>query len=800
MADGAQKKTQNASGGMVFGVAVFLGAFLLFFVEPVAGRRLLPRVGGGPGVWLTCVMYVQGVLLAGYLYAHWAVRRLSVRGQVGLHVGLMAVAIVLVLLVGRSGGEFALVEMESGWGGPQGAIIWEMLKMIGLPFVLLGASSPLLQSWYHRCYPGREAYRLYALSNVGSLGALVGYVVLVEPRMSLGAQEWFWIVGLVVFLGAAWGCGWMAMRAREEVTAEGAKEAAAVEGDGADDEREGEGKSPARRSRRQLKRERQAVLAKERAALEEAALAKRVGGVGWGPILSWVVLAAWPSVMLMGVTYALTVDVAPVPFLWLLPLGLYLVTLIICFDHERWYHRGVWLPLAVVALSAMGWWLWEQQESGYALGSGFFVPMAILCGGLFVAGMACHGELTRRKPAAEHLTVFYLSVSAGGFLGGVFVSLLAPVLFHSILEMPIGVWGTAATLWILVALPFLRKGRGGVKKAKKGGGDGVWKKWVAWGSALWVLGLGYGLVKVETAYTSGHLDEARSFFGMLAVGESEKGDEGWFRWLVHGTIDHGGQFQDAGYRHKAVTYYGPASGAAVAIGRHPKRLPAFAEAKRPIRVGVCGLGVGGIAAWMEPGEFIRFYEIDPQVEVYAREYFSYLEDCPAEVEVVLGDARMSLAWEAAAGEEKFDVLVMDAFTGDAIPVHLLTREAVALYWERLEEDGILAFNITKEYVDIFPVLEGLAAEFGKQLVVVNNSAVDSWRIYQANWALMTSNQAFLHAQAGVDFDPEVEIIAPEGSIVWTDDYSSVWSVLRVFRNEDEEEGGEGEGGEEANGG
>ncbi|MEM8955740.1 MAG: fused MFS/spermidine synthase [Verrucomicrobiota bacterium] len=782
---------RSLGGGMIFGVAVFLGAFLLFFVEPVAGRRLLPRFGGGPWVWLTCLMFFQGVLLVGYVYAHWAVRRLSVRAQVILHVGLMAAAIILVVFVGRRGGEAALTEFERSWGGPQGAIIWEMLKMIGLPFVLLGASSPLLQSWYHRCYPGREAYRLYALSNVGSLGALVGYVALVEPRLSLGEQEWFWIGGLFVFLLSAWGCGWMATRAK----------VAGGDGPTDDEARESEeslavesvvgGEEHQRKSRRRMKRERQAALEREAEAAEAARMAGCVGGVGWGPILSWVVLAAWPSVMLMGVTYALTVDVAPVPFLWLLPLGLYLLILIICFDHERWYHRGVWLPLAMVALSAMAWWLWQQQETGYALGSGFLIPMAVLCGGLFVSGMACHGELTRRKPAAEHLTVFYLSVSAGGFLGGVFVSLLAPLLFNSILEMPIGVWGTALTLWLLVALPLIWRGHRDEKPSGRGSrepGKG-WRMWAAWGSALWVLGLGYGLVKVETAYASGHLDEARSFFGMLAVGESEEGEEGWFRWLVHGTIDHGGQFQSEGYRHNAVTYYGPASGAAIAIGRHPKRLPAFAEAQRPIRVGVCGLGVGGIAAWMESGEFIRFYEIDPQVEVYAREYFSYLEDCPAEVDVVLGDARMSLAIEEAAGEPRYDVLVMDAFTGDAIPVHLLTREAVALYWERLEEDGILAFNFTNEYVDILPVIEGLAAEFGKQVVVVNNSAVDSWRIYQANWALMTSNEAFLQAQAGVDFDPNAEIIAPEGSIVWTDDYSSVWSVLRVFRGEEEDGGG-----------
>jgi hypothetical protein len=519
-------------------------------------------------------------------------------------------------------------------------------------------------------------------------------------------------------------------------------------------------------------------------------------GVEGGAILSWVVLAAWPSVMLMAVTYALTVDVAPVPFLWLLPLGLYLLTLIICFDHSRWYGRRVWLPLAVLALGLMAWWLWEQERSGYVMGSGFVVPLLIMCGGLFVAGMVCHGELVRRKPAAGELTMFYLAVSGGGFLGGLFVSVLAPLLFTGLWEMPIGIFGTAVTIWLLVAPPWgsgggqksKRKGR--AKRGKRSGRlpGGEAPRWVSWGLGLWVILLGWGLLALRTEYASDHLAEKRSFFGILAVGEAEEGLEGWYRWLVHGSIDHGGQFQSEGYRHEAVSYYGPASGAAVAIGRHPKRRPAFAESGMPMRIGVAGLGAGGIAALAKRGDFVRFFEIDSQVEEFAREYFSYLEDSEAEVVVQLGDARLSLAREEAGGEEaSYDVLLMDAFSGDAIPVHLATREACALYWERLEPDGILGFNITNQYVDLLPVMEGLAAEFGKQVVVVNNSEVPSWRIYESTWVLMTSNDAFLKVEAGVNFDRPVKREAPEGAVLWTDDYSSVWNVLRVFRREDGDE-------------
>lgn len=671
----------------------FLSALLLFQVQPMAGRVLLPWFGGSPEVWTTCVLFFQAVLLGGYGFAH-GLMRLGPRAQAWAHAALLGAAAA------------ALAATTSAWGSPLGpSAAWRpagdagalqvlglLTAMVGLPYLALSTTGPLLQAWAARLFPGRPVYRLYALSNAGSLLGLLAYPFAVEPALSLREQGRLWALGFAAFaaLGAAVGS-----------------------------------------------RAARAPLAP--AQVEEAA----GPGPTWGQVGGWVALAAVPSMLLLSLTSELTQDVAPVPFLWVVPLALYLTSFIVAFESDRWATRGRVVP-AFVILSV----LWPALATRVGAAGQGLLALAYL----FAACTALHGELARARPAARHLTGFYLAVSAGGALGSLLVGVLAPRLFTQRVELPLGM----ALAWAAVGVAM----RGAPARAKVGLGLG----------ALATLGL---LAAQAEARGRDTLFSGRDFFGVVRVvhnGEAEPEHRTYA--LAHGPTLHGVQMAAGPLRGVPTTYYGPQSGVGLVL----------AHAPRPLRVGVIGLGVGTVAAYGRPGDTFRFYEISPVVRRLALGeggLFSYLADSQAKVELVAGDARLSLEREP---EARFDVLVLDAYSGDAVPAHLLTREAMALYVSRLRgPDSVIAVHVTNRHLDLKGVVWRAARALQLQVALVRapgNPGEEGAAplTFDSVWMLLSRTRAALDAPAVAQATDRAT--APYEARLWTDDYSAAFELTR----------------------
>jgi SAM-dependent methyltransferase len=599
-----------------YAATIFLSSFLLFLVQPIIAKQILPWFGGSAAVWTTCLVFFQTVLLAGYGYADGAMR-LGAKRQGFVHAALLAASLACLPIVASSGWK------PAGNEAPIVRILLLLGATIGLPYFLLSTTTPLVQAWYWRRFRSAVPYRLFALSNFASLLALLGFPVLFEPAFDLKALAWGWsflYAGFVVL------CGGLAL----------------------------------------------ASLNGGSRSLETV---KAAAPLGLGVQLLWLGLAAMGSVMLLAVTNHITQNIASVPFLWVLPLALYLVTFILAFDHPRWYVRPVFLVAMAIAVPAMAAFVSSLQLA---------LAMPVFLLGLFAACMFCHGELARAKPDPAHLTRFYLMISLGGALGAVLVAIVAPLVLRGYYELGIA----------LAALAVLFASRLRGRMLWVGAG-------VASATLVFVLVGGYH-------YTRGIRVMERDFYGVVRTADHP--DPVPYRSMYHGAIMHGGQLLDEAWRTMPVDYFGPGTG----YGRVFASLREM-EPQRPLSVGVIGLGAGVLAAWMKPGDRLVFYEISPRVVDIARREFTFLADTPAQTEIVLGDGRLSLEREPARG---YDVIGVDAFSGDSVPMHLLTREAMALYVKHLKPGGVIVFQATNRYIDLLPVVKRLAAEVGFEAVNV----------------------------------------------------------------------------------
>jgi hypothetical protein len=638
-----------------YAATIFLSAFLLFLVQPIIAKQILPWFGGSAAVWTTCLVFFQSALLAGYAYAD-ATHRLGLKRQTWLHIGLLLASLVTLPILASEAWK------PAGNEDPIGRILLLLAATIGLPYFLLATTTPLLQSWYWRRFQSAVPYRLFALSNFASLLALLGFPVLFEPWLTLPQLGWTWSAVYALFVGACAATGWLSLRAAE----------------------------------------RNAGTA--RAVAAPAAAAPVAAPPTATTQLLWLLLSAMGSVMLLATTNHVTQNIASVPFLWVVPLSLYLSTFILCFDHPRWYLRPLFVALLLLVVPAMAWKIPSLDLK---------VAVPLFFAGLFVACMFCHGELARLKPDPAYLTRFYLMMSLGGAAGSVLVAIVAPLLLAGYFELNI-----ALVLLALLAAVRLR---------------GRWL-WVALASVgatayfAWVGARDYGAdVRVME----------RDFYGVVRTRDRTV-DDVTYRAMLHGGIIHGGQLQGAQYKNVASDYFGPGSG-------YGRLFAALNELKPgPRKVGIIGLGAGVVGAYGRAGDDMVFYEISPKVvDIQARD-FGFLRDTPAQTAVILGDGRLSLEREAPRG---YDVLGIDAFSGDSIPMHLVTREAMQLYLKHLAPDGTIVFQATNRYIEIMPVIQRHAQELGLHAVLVSDSpakadGADYW-LSATDQILVTRNEALL---------------------------------------------------------
>jgi hypothetical protein len=718
---------------VVCGGVVFLAAFLLFAVEPMAAKQLLPVLGGSSAVWVTCLVFFQGMLLAGYGYAHWLSRG---RRRVWVHMVLLMVAVRVVFSQFIA---FALILMlgmpyRLTHGNPTDSLhpvstIFRLLgTTIGLPFLVLSATSPLVQVWWARREGGAVPYRLFALSNAGSLLALVCYPLVIEPRLTLAAQRGWWGVG---FCGFAVGCAWLAWRIGGWRTTHRV-EPDSVEPDSMDAHRAG--------------------------ILHSAPNDKRSrppATTRW----MWFLLPMGAAMQLCAVTSHLSQDVAAIPLLWVLPLGVYLATFILAFEMPGLYRRWLVARLLAVMLASLGYAL-SKVDTALPIG----VAIAFYLLEVLVAGWFCHAEAYRLRPrTAEDSTAFYLMVSAGGVTGTFLIAIASPLLFRSNYDLALSFLVTAA----LAALVTWRDG---------------WAQ-----RLLWVTGSGLLLalaVLLHVQFARHAQLRARNFYGSLRVteGDIDPGSEGYgtgaqgeytrgtgpVRTLTNGRIRHGLQMMEADRRRTPTTYYAEDSGAGVAMRE--------CCAGRAKYVGVVGLGAGTLAAYGRAGDRMRFYEINPLVEPIARNLFTFLGDSSAAISVAEGDGRALLERE---DPQRFDVLVVDAFSGDAIPLHLLTREAMQVYRRQLAPGGVMAFHVSNSYLDLAPEIRRLADSVDMEARLVESAGVPSRGEYRATWVLVSADAGFF-ARPGVAVAC-TRIPEQPGLPLWTDDYSSLLAVMRWGR-------------------
>ena len=570
-------------------------------------------------MWTTCLVFFQSVLLAGYAYAD-LTTRLGARRQALLHMGLLALSLAFLPILASSGWKPQGDEEQ-----PIARILLLLVATIGLPYFLLSTTTPLLQSWYYRRFHASVPYRLFALSNLASLIALLGFPLLFEPAFDLTRLGVGWSV---LFAGFAFLCAataWLSLNG-----------------------------SPEKMSAK--------VKAEKPSRLVQA---------------YWLALSAMGSVMLLAVTNHITQNISSVPFLWVLPLALYLVSFILAFDHPRWYVRPLFVALLIVLLPAMAY---------YVPSLALRIAAPVYLAGLFVACMFCHGELARLKPDPVHLTRFYLMMSLGGALGAVLVAIVAPMALRGYFELGIAL--------VFLSLIFTARLKG----------------MAIWGGVAVCVATLVLVVRGAEDYTTGVRVMERDFYGVVRTADHTSPVR--YRSMYHGGIMHGGQLLGDEFRNTPADYFSPTSG----YGRVFTSLREM-NPRKPLAVGIIGLGAGVVAAWMRPGDALTFYEISPRVVDIARREFTFLADTPAKTELVMGDGRLSLEREPP---RRYDLLGIDAFSGDSIPMHLVTREAMAIYVKHIKPDGVLVFQATNRFVDLLPVVKRLAAEFGMEAVNIGD--------------------------------------------------------------------------------
>jgi SAM-dependent methyltransferase len=672
-------------------------------LEPLFAKMILPRFGGSAAVWSTCLVFFQSALLLGYYYADVLTRRLSSSRQAPAHIALLFVSLTLMPIAPH-----ALLNSSSAYH-PAFHILVLLTASIGLPFVLLSATSPLIQAWKSRT--GAAPYHLFAISNFASFVALLSFPFLIEPRVSSHRQAQLWSTLYATFVVVCSLAAWMSRSAQPTAaTAPSAQEPVEI--------------PPSSSTTASTPNLPAPTASRDR--------------------ILWLVLSACGSVLLLATTNHLTEDVAPVPLLWVLPLALYLLTFTMAFARRSLYSRWLMVRLVAVLLGSLGYAIYDPSFT-----ESVQVAVPLFCLGLFVCCVFCHGELARLRPEPERLTAFYLTIAAGGALGAIFVGLIAPLLFAATYEYPLALClvalCAAAVLW-----------------------DDGWMSRAFWtvATAALVAVLAFHV----HAYEKNSILVARNFYGGLRVQLHNDWLKRPYRTLYHGMIEHGAQYVDPPKTADPLAYYARNSGVGLA-------LDFFTQPSR--HIGVVGLGTGTIAAYARHGDVLRYYEINPLIVKIANEQFSYLKNARtngANVAIRMGDARLSLA---ADESEQFDVLVIDAFSGDAIPVHLLTREAVALYLQRLKPDGILAIHTSNTYLDLDPVVKMLADDAGCESRLISNSDDEHKLIDAADWMLLTRNQDFLLKLDETTLQDSVEV--PAKLRVWTDDYNNLFQILRPLK-------------------
>ncbi len=773
----------------IYAVTIFLSAFLLFQVEPMLAKYILPWFGGAASVWNTCLLFFQLLLVVGYLYAHLLGTRLSARSQVIVHLALVmgcAALMAILATVWKSPIMPGPSWKPTGADFPILRILLLLTVSVGLPYFVLSSTGPLLQAWFARTYEA-SPYRLYALSNLGSLLALLTYPFVVEPAFHLKTQGIAWAAIYLLFAIGIALCALGLWRSPIHV----------------------ETPHSERRNDNGIDGARPTATT----------------------FLLWILLAACASLMLIASTNQMTRDIAPIPFLWVLPLALYLISFMICFDNERWYRRGIFHPALIItvflslimlvrgesAVAYLGWIGVAPTRINLAVQIGTAAAL------LFTICMVCHGELVRMRPHKRDLTAFYLMVSIGGALGGIVGAVVAPLLFRGYWELRLATsmvlvlmfvvlerdqqsWihqrrtvlaialligalalpqlmgvGIGAVGWIynLPQLTVFAAGAAALLfgiKSRRLRRPGILSQYALLATIVIVGGLSL------TAAIAGYRTPAlvtRNFYGVFSVMTNNPSDpELRVYELWSGRIMHGEQFAGLRGRYQPLSYYGPDSGIGLLMANHPNRLAPDPK-DWPLRVGVVGLGTGTLAAWGKIGDYFRYYEINPAIIRIATEpggFFSFVGDSSAKVEIVTGDARLSMEREIATGHaQNFDVLVIDAFSGDAIPVHLLTREAVETYLRELKPDGVLAFHISNRFLNLAPLVYQLASTFNLRGGIVIDHPSE-WFYQDSDWILLSRTDKALSPH---DIAWRLQPIESHQEVqLWTDDYSNLFQLLR----------------------
>jgi len=727
----AMRNPARFSRRVLFVVAILASAFLIFLVQPMVGKRILPWFGGVPSVWTLCLAFYQTTLFFGYAYAHLLIRFARPKLQFFVHAIVILAALAALPVLPDD------TWKPAGQATSPSFYIFQMLTSnVALPFLVLASTGTLVQAWFARSYPKRSPYPLYAVSNVGSFAALLAYPFLLEPRFPLSTTATAWNYAFAATAAAVLCCAWAARRASGAVTD---SDGIGTDGDPVP------GRKPDR--------------------------------LGVGRVAMWCLLPGCAVVLLMGTTNSVCLDTASVPFLWIMPLAVYLFTFILCFSSERVYRP---LPYFLIVLFAMiptvG--LPVMERLGLAMTGSFlqsvYLQISAYCALVFGGCMVMHGELYRLRPDPRSLTTFYLCVSGGGALGGLAVGWLAPVVLDGYYELSIGLFLAAILYLAATAL---------AARSSEGSGLRGWQ-WSAVAPLsiillmliVWPTG---GVYSKDTVY------QVRTFFGVLRVLDMQEATPPMWHFLS-GTTLHGVQFKESHLRHLSTTYYGQATGVGLTL--------ASRATDRPMKVGVVGLGVGTLAAFGREGDSFRFYEIDPAVVDIARdsEYFTYLSDTAAEIELVIGDARLAIEDEQEQrGSQQFDYLIVDAFSSHAIPIHLMTLEAFAIYAKSLAPDGIMAVHVSSRHFDLMPLVARAGFEVGLETLYLRTAIAPYRQSRPSNWVLLSSDPSGLEA-LGKDLRKRVKSIGlpprhlnmsqpSETEIretaLWSDDYSDLFGAL-----------------------
>ena len=679
---------------ILYACTIFASAFLLFLIQPIIAKQILPWFGGSAAVWTTCLVFFQCALLAGYLYSDLTTRKLGAKRQAMLHLILTLIAIALLPIIPE------MAWKPQGDEQPSLRILLLLTATIGLPYFLLATTSPLVQAWFARSYPNASPYRLFALSNLASMLALIGYPFIFEPLISTRQQAIGWSVGFGLFAALIAASAWFGLRTSTAETGDAVNQ----------------------------------NLVSEFNVIPTAP--------AWKQKLSWIGLSAMGSVLLLAVSNHLTQNISSIPLLWIVPLVLYLITFILCFDGKNWYQPTLWIPMLGSAIIAMAWTL-ADKEMHFML----YWQIGLFLAGLFIACMFCHGELVARKPHPAHLTTFYLMVSVGGALGSLLVGVVAPLTLPAYYELEVAI--------VLLAMMATAS---------------IWKRvhfgFIGIGALVSLFALAAAIYTVKE-FNEGVVVMMRNFYGTLRVKEYNPPDvEYRKRSLVHGAILHGEQYLDPPYNRSATTYYKAKSGIGRMLLLKEKLNPDW-----PRKVGIIGLGTGTIAAYGNKGDVFRFYDINPQVVTIANRDFTYLKDTEAKVEISLGDARLNLEREPV---QNFDVLAVDAFSSDSIPVHLITLEAVEIYLKHMKPDGVIAYHVSNRFLDLKPVVQMIAEKHGLAVGWVRDTYDDGSTT--SDWVLLTKAKNLLLKP---DILEATYIIPPEpGWRVWTDDFNNLVQVMK----------------------